>query len=215
MVTQRVCVDRRASWVVNDQHRWALGVSVIRPFLGGFQYEITGCSWRRIPPVLKEARVAKAMKRAAKAKKTSKTSKTSKAGNKTVATKSSVGDFVASIDDDARRNDAKAAAKLIADATGEKATMWGSAIIGFGAYHYKYDSGREGDTCKIGLSPRKSGLVLYNVVGDKSAAAKLKKLGKHKVSGGCLHIAKLADVDQTVLREMVMSAYASLTAKHG
>jgi hypothetical protein len=93
--------------------------------------------------------------------------------------------------------------------------MWGSAIIGFGAYHYRYDSGREGDICKIGLSPRKSGLVLYYVLGAKSAAAALKKLGKHKVSGGCLHIAKLADVDQAVLRGMVAAAYAHATEKHG
>lgn len=153
--------------------------------------------------------MAEAVKKAGKAK------KPSGAANKTVATKASVADFVASIDDEARRNDAKAASKLVAEATGQKPTMWGSAIIGFGTYHYKYDSGREGDSCKIGLSPRKSGLVLYNVIGDKSAAASLKKLGKHKVSGGCLHIAKLADVDQAVLRQMVKSAYAHVTAKHG
>lgn len=96
--------------------------------------------------------MAQAVKKAAKA---------TKAGNKTVATKASVTDFLASIDDEARRIDAKTASKLVADATGQKPTMWGSAIIGFGAYHYKYDSGREGDSCKVGLSPRKSGLVLY------------------------------------------------------
>lgn len=155
--------------------------------------------------------MAKAVKKAApaKAKKTAK-----KSANKTVATKSSPADFIASITDDARRDDAKAASKLAADATGQKPVMWGSAIIGFGAYHYKYDSGREGDMCKIGLSPRKSGLVLYNVVSDPKAAALLKKLGKHKVSGSCLHIAKLADVDQAVLREMLKSAYANIGAKH-
>lgn len=143
------------------------------------------------------------------------TKKPAKSANKTIATKSNVADFIAAIADDARRADAKAASKLIADATGQKPTMWGSAIIGFGAYHYTYDSGREGDMCKIGLSPRKSGLVLYNVISDKNAAAALKQLGKHKVSGGCLHIAKLADVDQAVLRAMIKSAYAGMTAKYG
>ncbi|MFT3729356.1 MAG: DUF1801 domain-containing protein [Terricaulis sp.] len=141
--------------------------------------------------------------------------KPAKSANKTVATKSSVADFIAAIPDDARRADAKAASKLAAGATGEKAAMWGSAIIGFGAYHYKYDSGREGDMCKIGLSPRKSGLVLYNVVSDKKAAASLGKLGKHKVSGGCLHIANLADIDQAVLSDMIKTAYAGMTAKYG
>jgi uncharacterized protein DUF1801 len=135
--------------------------------------------------------------------------------NKTVATRSSVAGFLRTIADDLRRADAEAASKLIARATGEKATMWGSAIIGFGAYHYKYESGREGDMCKIGLAPRKSGLVLYNVVSDKNAAASLKQLGKHKVSGGCLHIAKLADVDPTVLHDMIRSAHAGMTAKYG
>jgi len=143
------------------------------------------------------------------------TKKPAKSTNKTVATKSSVADFIASIAEVTRRADAKAAAKLIADATGQKPTMWGSAIIGFGAYHYTYDSGREGDMCKIGLSPRKSGLVLYNIVSDKNAAASLKQLGKHKVSGGCLHIAKLADIDQSVLRAMIKSAFAGMTAKYG
>ena len=154
------------------------------------------------------AKVVKKMAKATKAKKPGR-------ANKTVATEASVADFVVSIDDEARRKDTKVALKLVADATGQKPTMWGSAIIGFGAYRYKYDSGREGDSCKIGLSPRKSGLVLYNVIGDKSASASLKKLGKHKVSGGCLHIAKLADIDQAVLREMVKSAYAHMCVKHG
>lgn len=144
-----------------------------------------------------------------------KTARATRAANKTVATKSSVKDFLGSIKEGARRGDAEAASKLIADATGQKPTMWGSAIIGFGTYHYTYDSGREGDMCKIGLSPRKSGLVLYNMIGDKSAGSYLKKLGRYKVSGGCLQIPKMADVDHAVLRDMVKSAYARMSAKHG
>ena len=138
-----------------------------------------------------------------------------KAANKTVASKASVASFIASIEDDARRADAKAASKLIAEATGQKAVMWGDAIIGFGAYHYRYETGREGDMCKVGLSPRKGGLVLYHVANAENAAASLKKLGKHKVSGGCLHIARLADVDQAVLRDLVKNAYAQITEKYG
>jgi hypothetical protein len=138
-----------------------------------------------------------------------------KAANKTVATKSSVSSFIASIEDDTRRADAKAATKLIANATGQKAVMWGSAIIGFGAYHYKYESGREGDAPKVGLSPRKAGLVLYHVANAKNASASLKKLGKHKISGGCLHIAKLIDIDQAVLRDLIKNAYAQATEKYG
>lgn len=155
------------------------------------------------------------MAKAAKKKTAASPKKAPKRANKTVATKASALDFIATIDDVGRRADAEAACKVLAEATGQKPTMWGSAIIGFGAYHYKYDSGREGDMCKIGLSPRKSGLVLYNVVGDKIGAALLKKLGKHKVSGGCLHIAKLSDIDQKVLREIIKSAYAHMSAKHG
>jgi len=154
--------------------------------------------------------MAKAAKKtAAKAK------KPTRVANKTVATKSSVPDFIASIDDDVRRADAKAASKLIADATDQKPTMWGSAIIGFGTCHYTYESGREGDMPKVGLSPRKAGLVLYHVANAKNAAALLKKLGKHKISGGCLHIAKLADVDQSVFRDLIKNAYAQATKKYG
>ena len=99
----------------------------------------------------------------------------------TVKNKASVASFIAAVDDETRRKDAKALAKLMAEETGEKATMWGPAIIGFGEYHYKYDSGREGDMPKSAFSPRKQGLVLY--VGAKDYAPLLKKLGKHKLSG--------------------------------
>jgi Domain of unknown function (DU1801) len=93
-------------------------------------------------------------------------------------------------------------------ATGEKAKMWGASIIGFGTYHYTYESGREGDTVLVGFSPRKPAMVLYGVTGTKSAEALLAKLGKHATGKGCLYIKKLADVDQEVLEKLIVGAAA-------
>ncbi len=123
--------------------------------------------------------------------------------NKTKPTKLSVTSFMNAITDPARRADAKALVKLLQDVSGEKPQMWGAAIIGFGRYHYKYDSGREGDMPIVGFSPRKAATVVYGVA---SAKAMLPKLGKHTTGKGCLYIKKLADVDQEVLREMVVKA---------
>lgn len=131
----------------------------------------------------------------------------------TVKNKVSVTAFIAAVENEMRRKDAKALVKLMAEATGEKAAMWGPAIIGFGQYHYKYDSGREGDMPKAAFSPRKQNMVLY--VGAKGYPELLKKLGKHKVSGSCLHINSLADVDEGVLRQLVSRSYKDVTKKHG
>ena len=84
--------------------------------------------------------------------------------------------------------------------------MWGTSIIGFGSYHYKYDSGHEGDMCLIGFSPRKSSHSVYLPGGQAAYADELKKLGKHKVGKGCLYINKLSDVDIAVLKNMLMKA---------
>jgi len=102
------------------------------------------------------------------------------AENKTQPTRSSVSAFIAAIDDARRRADAKKLLQMMQAASGEKATLWGPAIIGFGSRHYRYDSGREGDTPLIAFSPRKAALVLYGVAGEAKAAA-LSKLGKHTV----------------------------------
>ena len=127
------------------------------------------------------------------------------AENKTKPTKVSAAKYIADIGDEAKRADAKALVKLLQDVTGEKAAMWGPSIVGFGSYHYKYDSGREGDMPLIAFSPRKSATVLY---GLSSSEALLPKLGKHTRGKGCVYIKKLADVDQRVLEAMVAKAVA-------
>ncbi len=130
------------------------------------------------------------------------------AENKTVPTDASVDDFIAAIDNGRRRADAEIALALCKEVTGLPAVMWGPSIIGFGSYHYKYDSGREGDMPAAGFSPRKSNMTFY--VGDEfeDADALLAKLGKHKKSTACLYINKLADVDMDVLREIIAREYA-------
>ena len=127
------------------------------------------------------------------------------ADNKTKPTKISVAAFIDSITDQGRRADAKTLVKLMQKAAGEKPAMWGASIIGFGSYHYIYDSGREGDMPVVGFSPRKAATVLY---GLGSSEALLPKLGKHTRGKGCVYIKKLADVDQKVLETMVAKAVA-------
>ena len=92
--------------------------------------------------------------------------------------------------------------------TGQPAVMWGPTIVGFGTYHYRYDSGHEGDMCRIGFSPRSANLVLYTG-GFPEYAALLERLGKHKLSKACLYLNKLADVDLAVLEEIVAKSYAA------
>ena len=91
--------------------------------------------------------------------------------------------------------------------------MWGPSIIGFGSYHYKYESGREGDMPLIGFSPRKAANVLYGMTGFSDSKTLLAKLGKHTTGKGCLYIKKLADVDQQVLEAMVFKAVAAVRAR--
>jgi hypothetical protein len=130
------------------------------------------------------------------------------AENETKPTKTSVKDFIATIENDARREEARTLLKTFEKATGWKAQMWGPTIVGFGAYHYTYDSGRSGSICVVGFSPRKANLVIY--VSDFPGKAELlQKLGKHK--GGlkqCLYLNKLAEVDLAVLEKMLKAGVA-------
>ncbi|MGH9935837.1 MAG: DUF1801 domain-containing protein [Blastocatellia bacterium] len=122
---------------------------------------------------------------------------------KTNPTKVSVRNFIAAVENDTRREDAKTLLKLFGKATGWKARMWGPTIVGFGAYHYTYASGHSGSTCVVGFSPRKANSVIY-VFDFPGKEELLQKLGKHK--GGlkqCLYINKLADVDLAVLEEIL------------
>jgi hypothetical protein len=135
------------------------------------------------------------------------------ADNKTKPTELSVTAFIDAITDPTKRADAKALVELMQGAAGEKPKMWGPSIIGFGSYHYRYDSGREGDMPLIGFSPRKSATVLYNTIGTSDAKALLAKLGKHTTGKGCLYIKKLADVDPQVLQAMVVKSLAAFRAR--
>ena len=136
------------------------------------------------------------------------------AANQTQPTKVTVKAFIDTLPDEAKRADAKALVKLMQNATGEKPVMWGPAIIGFGSCHYTYDSGREGDMPLVSFSPRKAATVLYNLTTSTDHKELLPKLGKHKVSGGCLHIKKLTDVDPKVLETLVVKAAAATRAQH-
>jgi hypothetical protein len=136
-------------------------------------------------------------------KKKAKAKNNTKSKNKTVATAVSVDGFIAAVENDTRRADAKVLVKLLRDITGWKPKMWGPTIIGFGAYHYTYDSGHSGTICAIGFSPRKPNQVIY-VADFPGKEQLLATLGKHK--GGikqCLYINKLADVDLGVLRKIL------------
>jgi len=123
--------------------------------------------------------------------------------NKTTPTKANVKSFISSVPNETRRKDAQALLKLFEKATGWKAKMWGPTIVGFGAYHYTYETGHSGSSCAVGFSPRGASLVFY-IFDFPGKAELLKRLGKHKGGlGHCLHINKLADVDTAVLLEIL------------
>ena len=131
--------------------------------------------------------------------------------NKTQPTDVSPADFIASVEHDRRREDAEVLLKWFEDVTGYAPKMWGSSLIGYGRYHYKYDSGREGDMLVTGFSPRKANLVMYIMPGYRDMGEKLARLGKHKLGKSCLYINKLADIDMDVLREIVEDGVAYMT----
>lgn len=128
-------------------------------------------------------------------------------GQKTVPTAASVNGFIAKVEPERRREDAKVVLDLMKRVTKLKPKMWGPSIIGFGQRRYRYESGHEGDTFLVGFSPRKANLVLYLMPGMKGQEADLAKLGKHKTSVACLYVNKLDDVDLKVLERMVRRAF--------
>jgi len=134
--------------------------------------------------------------------------------NKTKPTTLSVTAFLETLPDDAKRTDAKVLIKVMQKATGEKPKMWGPSIIGFGSYHYTYDSGREGDAPLLGFSPRKPALVLYNATASPDAEELLAKLGKHSTGKGCLYIKKLSDVDPKVLNTMLAKSITAVRKRY-
>lgn len=128
---------------------------------------------------------------------------------KTQRTKASVAAFIAAVEDDTRRKDAKALDKIMRGITGEKPAMWGPSIIGYGAY-----DGPTGKWPRLGFSPRKANLVLYVMDGYEKEPL-MKKLGKHKTGRSCLYINKLADVDEGVLRKIVAKGWKIMAKKYG
>lgn len=133
---------------------------------------------------------------------------------KTKQTDSSVEAFLNAIPDEQKRADAVALVKLIKQVTRFEPKMWGSSIVGFGSYHYKYDSGHEGDSMLVGLSPRKQNLTLYLMLGLADYSDLLKKLGKHKTGKGCLYINRLADVDLPTLKGLIKRSVQNIKATY-
>lgn len=130
---------------------------------------------------------------------------------KTKKTTASVEDFLNAIADPQRRHDCWTLAALMQEVTQSPPSMWGDAIVGFGTYHYKYASGREGDWPVVGFASRKQDLTLYIMSGFDQYEALLSRLGKHKTGKACLYVKRLADVDMAVLRELVERSVAHMT----
>lgn len=127
---------------------------------------------------------------------------------KTVQTEASVEDFLNLIENDQKREDCFEIVKMMKQVTKKEPKMWGPSIIGFGSYHYKYESGREGDAPQIGFSPRKQNITLYILSDSDHENPLLQKLGKHSTSKVCLYIKRLADVDKKVLLELIKESFA-------
>lgn len=125
---------------------------------------------------------------------------------KTTETNSSVDGFIDAIEDQSKRQDCRALARLMAAATGVEPKMWGTSIVGFGKRHYQYANGKPGEICKVGFAPRSKSFAIYLPEYPEHAFL-ITKLGKHKYSGGCLHITRLADVEVEILTRMIERAF--------
>jgi len=137
------------------------------------------------------------------------------AENKTQPTGASVTAFLNSIDDARRKKDARKVASIMRRVTGHRAKMWGASIVGYGKYHYRYESGREGDFMLTGFSPRKQALTVYIIPGFAPFAPLMNKLGKFTSSRSCLYIRKLEDVDETVLEKLIGESIKLVRKRYG
>lgn len=131
---------------------------------------------------------------------------------KTTATSAPVRKFIDAVADETKRADSWQLVEMMAEATGAEPKMWGPSIVGFGSYHYRYESGHEGDMCVVGFSPRKAAISLYLSCRLDHHAKLLARLGKHKAGKGCLYVKRLADVDLETLRELVAAGVAEAQA---
>jgi hypothetical protein len=129
---------------------------------------------------------------------------------KTKANQASVEDFLNSIPDEKKRKDAFAVLELMQEVAKEKPIMWGSSIVGFGSYHYKYASGHEGDSCLIGFSPRKQDLTIYINTGFEAHKELMEQLGKYKTGKVCLYVKKLDDIKLPVLKKLVKASFTQM-----
>lgn len=139
-----------------------------------------------------------------------------KAQNKTQVTKTEPSEFIAAVEPEKKKQDAATLLEFFNKITGLKPQMWGPSIIGYGRYHYKYESGREGEFMMTGFSPRKQNLTVYIMPGYRydSMKEKLGRLGKHKLGKSCLYINKLADVDMDVLEEIVLEGLSCIRGNY-
>jgi hypothetical protein len=133
--------------------------------------------------------------------------------NKTGPTDVTVEGFLASVEHPARRADGFELLELMKSVTGQDPVMWGPSIVGFGRYHYRYGSGREGDSAAVGFSPRKANLALYGLTYGPDADRLLPVLGKHKTGAACLYVNRLDDVDRDVLAGLIRSGYQHVMAE--
>jgi hypothetical protein len=129
-------------------------------------------------------------------------------------TDASVDDFLASVANERRRADAMRLREIMEDVTGEPAVMWGPTIVGFGAYHYRYASGHEGDAPAVGFSPRAANTTIYMTGGFDGLETRLEALGKHKTGKGCLYITRLDAVDEHVLRDLIQTSVRRAAEYH-
>lgn len=133
---------------------------------------------------------------------------------KTTANDQSVEEFINSITDQTKKDDALLLIEMCNEITGEEPVMWGDSIVGFGSYHYKYESGREGDMFLTGFSPRKQNIVVYVMNGFSQYKVHLNELGSHKTGKSCLYLKKLQDNDLKVLRNLIESSVAYMIQKY-
>ena len=129
---------------------------------------------------------------------------------KTKLNDAKVEDFIKSVENDQRREDAFQLLDIFAEVTGEQPKMWGTSIVGYGSYHYKYASGQEGDWMETGFSPRKASLSLYIMNYLENYPDELAKLGKHKTGKGFLYVNKLSDIDIEVLKNLIKQSITDL-----
>jgi len=133
---------------------------------------------------------------------------------KTSFTDEDVASFIENVDNEQKRKDSYALISLMEKATGEKAKMFGPTIVGFGQYHYKYDSGHEGDAPLLGFSPRKAAISLYVYSGGKQQDELLKSLGKYKMGKACIYVKKLSDINLDVLEDMMKDSIQFTSEKY-